>query len=350
MAKKVGDWYYYAGVVHVHTTESDGTRSLEDVVELGRQVGLDFIMFADHMTLSNRDNGKEGFYGDTLVVVGYEHNDPHDKHHYLLFGSPRVYPRDMAVSEYVAAGAADRAVGIIAHPDEIRSKLIEYPPYPWQDWDLDGYTGIELWNQMSEWMEKLTRFNKLLMSLSPRKSMVGPTDRILRKWDALSMTRKTAGLASVDAHAFPVKAGPLTVEIFPYKVHFRTLRTYAILKQPISKDFAVARVQLLDAIRDCRLFFANVRWGNAEGFQFFATDGSQTATCGGQVYLSENTYLHTRLPLRATVRLIHNGQKVLETTTDILEYKAPQEGIYRVEAWKGKRGWIFSNHVRVIRQ
>ncbi len=349
MSKRVGKWYYYAGAIHVHTTESDGTRSLEEVVELGRQVGLDFIMFADHMTLSNRDNGKEGFYGDTLAVVGYEHNDLDDKHHYLIFGSPRVYSQDLTPRDYVATGAADGAVGIMAHPDEIRSKLVEYPPYPWQDWEVEGYTGIELWNQMSEWMEKLTRFNKLLMSFSPRKSMVGPTDRILKKWDELNMVRKTAGIASVDAHAFPVKVGPFTVEIFPYKVHFRTLRTYVIMDRPMAKDLAVAREQLFEAIRQCQLFFANVRWGDAAGFEFYVTDGSVKATCGGEVRWTEDTYLHVKLPARATVRLIHNGQKVLETFTDRLEYKAPQEGIYRVEAWKGKRGWIFSNHVRVIR-
>jgi hypothetical protein len=149
--------------------------------------------------------------------------------------------------------------------------------------------------------------------------------------------------------AFPVKVGPFTVEIFPYKVHFRTLRTYVIMDRPMAKDLAVAREQLFEAIRQCQLFFANVRWGDAAGFEFYVTDGSVKATCGGEVRWTEDTYLHVKLPARATVRLIHNGQKVLETFTDRLEYKAPQEGIYRVEAWKGKRGWIFSNHVRVIR-
>ncbi len=104
MAVKIGDCYCYSGAIHIHTTESDGTKTLEEVVALGQEVGLDFMMFSDHMTLSNREMGKEGFYGDTLVTVGYEHNDGQDIHHYLLFGTPGVYPADMNVRDYVAAG------------------------------------------------------------------------------------------------------------------------------------------------------------------------------------------------------------------------------------------------------
>jgi len=349
MSKKVGDWYCYTGAIHIHTTESDGTKTLEEVVQLGRQVGLDFMMFSDHMGLSNREMGKEGLYGKTLAVVGYEHNDPQDRHHYLLFDSPAVYNEKMTSREYVAAGAADGALGIIAHPDEIRHKLKEYPPYPWHDWSVDGFNGIELWNQMSEWMERLTRFNKMAMSLSPRKSMIGPTARILKQWDDLCQVRKVAGIAAVDAHAFPVRLGPFTVEIFPYKVHFKTLRTYVLLSDPLSDDFATAKGQLFAAIRDCRLFFANVRWGDARGFEFFAETGSDRITCGGRVDSPKGASLIARFPARADIRLIHNGQQILRTNADNFEYGNLEHGVYRVEAHKRGRGWIYSNHIWVAR-
>ncbi len=347
MAVRLGDWHCYAGAIHIHTTESDGTKTLEEVVSLGREVGLDFMMFSDHMTLSNREMGKEGFYGDTLVTVGYEHNDADDIHHYLLFDSPRVYPSDMSAAEYVKAGAADGALGFLAHPDEIRNKLKSYPPYPWKDWSVDGFTGIELWNQMSEWMEKLTRYNMLVNACSPRKWMVGPTDRILKKWDELNMTRKVVGFASVDAHAFSAKVGPLKVEIFPYKVHFKTLRSYILLPEEMSRDFNTARDQLYQALRDCRLYFANVRWGAADEFEFYIKSGDQTTVSGGQIKASADARLVVNLPERATLKLIHNGQYTLQANTDRLELDRLDPGLYRVEAWKGKRGWIFSNHIRV---
>ena len=347
MAKKVGDWYNYSGAIHMHTTESDGTKSLEEVAEIGQKCGLDFMLFSDHMTLELRKSGKEGFYGKTLVLIGYEHNDPDDKNHFLIFESPKVYPAEMSVKEYVSAAVSDKSINFLAHPDEIRQTLREYPPYPWTDWSVEGFTGIELWNHMSEWMEKLTRYNKLLMTFSPRKSMVGPTARLLKKWDELNLKRKVVGIAGVDAHAFPVKAGPFTVEIFPYKVHFRALRSHVLLPHPLSEELEQAKWQIYDALRDCRVFFSNMRWGEADSFEFYGIQGSSRVVCGGSLESADNVRLQIKLPEKASIKLIHNGNTVLSADTDNLEYSVKEKGIYRVEAWKGSRGWIFSNHIRI---
>lgn len=350
MSKKVGDYFHYSGAIHIHTTESDGTKSFEEVIQIGRDSGLDFMMFSDHMTLSNKEKGGEGLYGTTLVVIGYEHNDESDEHHYLLFESPIVYPEKMSVKEYVTAGAEDNAIGILAHPDEIRDHLFEYPPYPWRDWDAHQFNGIEIWNQMSEWMEKLTRFNKLAMSLSPRKSMIGPTDRILKKWDELSFTKKIVGVAGVDAHAFPINITPFyKIEIFPYKVHFRCLRTHVILSEPMSDDFQIAKKQFYNALRECNVYFSNIRWGSADNFLFTAENNNEKVTSGEQLNNSDNGIIRIKLPGKATIRLVHNGNYILETNSDSLTYKNIEPGHYRVEAWKGKRGWIFSNHIRVAK-
>ena len=347
MSNRFGDFFHYSGVIHVHTTESDGTKTLEEVSAIGQQVNLDFIMFTDHMNLINRDKGKEGYYGRTLAVVGYEHNDLDDNNHYLIFDSPTVYPKDATVGEYVAAAARDGALGIIAHPDEVRDRMGQYPPYPWTDWSVEGFQAIELWNQMSEWMEKLTPSNKLLMAFSPRKSMVGPTERVLKTWDEINLTRKCAGLASTDAHAFPIKVGPLTVEIFPYKVHFRSLRTYIILREPLSKDFNIAKHQLYSAIKDCRLFMANLRWGDAASFEFVAESSGNVVCAGEHLDHYEGVSLKVNLPSAADLRVIKDGRLVREATTDQLTYKVVGPGVYRVEAWKDGRGWIFSNHIRI---
>ncbi len=347
MGKQIGAWHQYSGVIHVHTTESDGTKTIEEVVAIGQAVDVDFMMFTDHMTLSNKENGKEGLYDRTLVTVGYEHNDPEDNNHYLLFESPHVYPREMTVGQYVAAGAADGSFGIIAHPDEIRDRNGKYPPYPWTDWTARGFQGIELWNQMSEWMERLSPYNKLFMALSPRKSMVGPTDRVLKIWDDFNAHTKCVGVASVDAHAFPVKLWPTTVEIFPYKVHFRSLRTYILLPEPMSDNFETAKRQLFEALADCRVFFANLRWGNPDGFEFYAANGSERVIAGGKLYDLKKAKIHVRIPSRSTVSLVRNGKTVLRFTGRRLDYPINEPGLYRVETRKWGRGWIYSNHIRV---
>lgn len=347
MPERVGDHIHYSGAVHMHTTESDGTRPFDDVVAFGREAGCDFLMLSDHMTLAHRENGREGWYGDTLVVVGYEHNDAEDNHHYLLFESPKVYPNEMSARQYVAAGAADGAIGILAHPYEVREAMASYRPYPWLDWDVRGYTGIELWNQMSEWMEQLTRWNLVSMAFSPRKSLVAPPAPLLRKFDEINLRRKAVGIISVDAHAFKHRIGPLAVTIFPYKVHFRCLRTCLIMSEPLDGDPAIARTQVYQALRDCRVFGYNQRWGDAISFAFTATDGSATVASGGELPSCDNARLRVTLPHRATLKLIRDGHSVITAETDELDHRVTAPGIYRVEAWKGRRGWIFSNHIRI---
>ena len=200
--KKNGEYYEYIGCVHIHTTYSDGSKSLEDVAAIADSVGLDYILISDHMTLESREAGKEGYYGKTLTLIGYEHNDREDCNHYLLFGTEKVLPEDMSPVDYVAEGAHQGALGIIAHPDEIRPRLGKYPSYPWLAWDARGFDGIEIWNQMSEWMENLKPYNKLKMLFSPRKFLQTPTDRILKKWDELNVERKIAGIGPLTCMGF----------------------------------------------------------------------------------------------------------------------------------------------------
>ncbi len=347
MRKAMDRWYQYSGVMHIHTTASDGTKPIDEVIAIGREVGLDFMMFSDHMTLRHRDEGREGFYGKTLVAIGYEHNDADDRNHYLLFDSPGVYASRSRAADYVNAGAVDGAVGIIAHPDEARSRLAEYPPYPWTDWEVAGFTGIELWNQMSEWMERLTRFNKLIMAFSPRKSMVAPSRRTLRRWDEINLRRRCVGVAGADAHAFRIRAWPLTVEVFPYKVHFRSLRCYVLLPQAMSENDAKARNQLYRAICECRLFFANVRWGDADSFEFWAESDGVRAICGQWLPFKGRADLHARLPHSAEIRVIRNGTQIHSVRTDRVAFRLSSPGVYRLEAHRFGRGWIYTNHIRI---
>ncbi len=345
--KKYGDYYEYTGTIHIHTTDSDGTEPLEKVADIANSVGLDYILVTDHMTLKARHENREGFYGDTLVLIGYEHNDANDCNHYLLFETEDVLDAGLSPKEYVAEGARQGALGILAHPDEVRPRDGKYPSYPWTDWDVEGFTGIEIWNQMSEWMEKLKPYNQLKMLFSPRKFMRKPTDRILRKWDEFNMEKKTVGLAAIDVHAFPYKLGPFKISIFPYKVQFRSLRAHLLLQDKLSSDLDTARRQIYAAIRDCRVFSSNHRWGNASGFQFIAQKGTDKVISGGYLPTYQDSKIEIISPKKANIRLICNGDMVLETHGDSVEYRPDKNGLYRVEAYRRRRGWVYSNHIRI---
>ncbi len=341
--------YQYTGCIHMHTLDSDGTAKHEEVIAIGSEVGLDFLLFSDHMTLKSREKFS-GYHDSLLVIVGYEHNDPADKNHFLVFGSPAVYDPEFSARKYVAQCAADNALGIIAHPDEKRPEDGKYPPYQWTDWSVEGFHGIELWNQMSEWMERLDEagpIGKLTLLFSPRKFMKAPPVETLRHWDTANQTRPVVGIAGVDAHAFPYRIGPKTVTIFPYKVHFRSLQNHIVLTEPLSKEPVQAQKQLLEAIRSCQLFFSNRRRGDARGFQFVARSGANTALCGGQLEKFEDSRLYVSTPQRAEIRLIRNGAVILRVHSDELEYSPSEPGLYRIEVLRHGIGWIYSNHIRI---
>ena len=344
---KSGSYYEYQGCIHIHTTDSDGTKPIDEVTEIASDTGLDYILVSDHMTLKSRKAGKEGYFRNTLVLIGYEHNDQDEINHYLLFETDDVLPADMTPQEYVAEGKRQGALGIIAHPDEIRPRHGRYPSYPWLAWDAVGFDGIEIWNQMSEWMENLSSMNWLKMLFSPRKSLESPTDRILRQWDEMNKDRKVAGLGAIDVHAYPYRAGPFRITIFPYKVQFKSLRTHILLPEMLSRDVNHAKKQVFDAIKGCRAFVTNYRWGDGSGLQFGARRGSSEVICGGRLDSFEDSLIYVKCPAVARIKLIGDSEVILEVKGDYLEYKPIQNGLYRVEVYKNGKGWIFSNHIRI---
>jgi len=59
-----------SGVVHVHTTLSDGAATPDEVIAAARAAGLKFVVITDH---NNLDAKKwEGYHDGVLVIVGTE--------------------------------------------------------------------------------------------------------------------------------------------------------------------------------------------------------------------------------------------------------------------------------------
>jgi len=347
MTEVARNYHIATGAVHVHTTDSDGTKTHEEVAAIAESVGLDFVLFADHMTLQSYHDGKENYYGSVLALIGYEHNDADDCNHYLIFNSDEVLPSSMTASEYVEAAAANGALGILAHPDEIRGRDARFRSYPWTDWSVERFDGIELWNQMSEWMENLKFYNQIRMVVSPRRFLQGPTARVLKKWDELSVRRPIVGVASVDAHGFLYRAGLLRLTIFPYKVQFKSLRTHLLLNEPLSKEFAAAKKQVYEALKACRVFISNYRWGQADAFRFEIGDDREAVSIGGSACLRPGLKARVESPQSGRIQLIHNGREIASGVTRVFEQPISEPGLYRVEVHHGRKGWIFSNHIRV---
>jgi hypothetical protein len=215
---------------------------------------------------------------------------------------------------------------------------------------VDEFDGIEIWNHMSEWMEGLTKANRLQMLLSPRKLLKGPSELTLRKWDELNARRLVVGIGAIDVHAYPYRMGPVTIIIFPYKVQFKSIRTHLLMEKPLRGDLEADKKAVYETLRSGNLFVSNYRWGDARGFRFWAEAKDGQAQMGQLIRCAKGVDLWTKAPVDCQISLIKDGQKLSESFSKELFHRTDLPGVYRVEAHRRGRGWIYSNPIRLTAQ
>jgi len=340
----------YIGAIHMHSVYSDGSGKVEDIITDANEVGLDYIMLTDHNTLRALKEGYEGWHNDTLLLVGCEINDKENKNHYLAFGIDEPYSTRLSAKEYVSKVKTSGGIGFIAHPHEKRSSMKEHPAFPWVEWDSKDFTGIEIWNHMSEWMEGLTEENKYNRFVHPLRSILTPPEETLAKWDELNIERKVVGIGGVDAHAHKINVlGFFEVEVFPYKVLFKSVRTHILTNEPADKkDVQKSKRLFYETLREGKCFVSNYYHGDARGFRFFAEADDKIYHMGDLVPLRNNVKLRIFLPnISGTIKLIRNGKIIDETENIDSEFIISEKGAYRVEIYLEGKAWIFSNHIRI---
>ncbi|MEW6703182.1 MAG: CehA/McbA family metallohydrolase [Bacteroidota bacterium] len=346
--------FEYIGAIHIHSTYSDGSGEVKDIAHYANESGLDFIILTDHNTLRAFNEGFEGWYGNTLLLVGCEMNDKENKNHYLACGIRETFSTRIPAKEYVRKVKEAGGIGFIAHPHEKRSSMKEHPPYPWKEWDTDDFTGIEIWNHMSEWMEGLTDQNKYNYFIHPLKSIVAPPKETLEIWDRLNLKRKVVGIGGVDAHAHKVNIlGFVEFEVFPYKVLFKSIRTHLLLEEPLNissetHEINQSKKNIYKALADGKCFVSNYYYGDAKGFRFFAEDNNKTYQMGDTIPISAKMKLRVILPnISGTIKLICNGEERDRIDGLDAEFPITENGAYRVEVYLNENAWIFSNHIRI---
>ncbi|MCB0725009.1 MAG: PHP domain-containing protein [Ignavibacteriae bacterium] len=358
--------FEYSGSIHMHSRFSDGSGTVEEIVNAANEVDLDFIILTDHNTMKAKEEGYEKWHNNTLLIVGYEVNDRKNRNHYVALGTDTVkgsfekLPDGdtgsvKTASEYVRDVKEAGGFGFIAHPFEKREKFPSHPPYPWTDWDCDEYDGIEIWNHMSEWTEGLTDENKFNRFLHPLKSIVAPEETAVKLWDEKNMERKVVAIGSIDAHAFKQNVMGFEFEIFPYKILFKSIRTHVFVDQELKRgdneSMVESKTAILDALREGRSFIANYYHGDAKGFRFIAEYDGKIYNMGDEILFDKKggkkITFKTYVPQKAKIKFIKNGKVVDELTDFNSIWDSDEEGNYRLEVWVNGKAWIFSNHIKV---
>ena len=160
--------YDYTGVIHFHSSFSfDGHVALDKIIEAAAKNNIDFLMLTDHDHLRAREDGWEGWKGKVLLIVGQEISPRFN--HYLGFNINKAIvstedAQGIPPQQYIDQVNNSGGFGFIAHPDHEGTKTFHVKHYPWVDWSVDGYTGIGVWDFMTDWQSNLQRYLPSLIS------------------------------------------------------------------------------------------------------------------------------------------------------------------------------------------
>lgn len=348
------------GAFHIHTTQSDGSGTPDEVAAAASSAGLQFIILTDHGD-GTRPPAPPSYRSGVLTVDAVELNTTGG--HYAAIGLP--------AAPYPLAGTADAVIedvrrlggfGIAAHPGSPR------PSLRWTGWD-GAFDGLEWINGDSEWRDEprlpLARalFTYLLRAPESMAQLLDRPVEVFDRWDALTRTRRVVALAAIDAHAWLGDGqntdrgdGGWHLRLPGYEATFRTFTNHVVLDVPWSGDAGADSAALLDAIRRGRVYSVIDALATPGGLSFSASSGSQQAGIGEDLPIAGDVLIRAAVaaPPQTTIVLFKNGERAHEVTDAPLEMNGGTDvAVYRVEAHvRNSPGgppvpWIVSNPIYV---
>jgi hypothetical protein len=346
-----------AGVLHVHSTYSDGTGTVPEIAAAARSNALDFLLLTDHDTLAAKDHGEEGWHDGVLVLVG-EEVSPHRENHYLAFGLERPIDHD-GLSPQQIVDRVDEAggFGFLSHPFSKGSERFRRAGrgMPWRDLDCNGYTGLELWSFVTDSAERVNSISELLRFIAaPGRFIDDPPRRNLELWDEICRRRPCVALGGIDAHQVGIRVRDrVPLRLMAYKRSFRYLRTHLLADTPLHGDLDRDRETVFAALRAGRAYIAVDSLAPASGFRFSAeASEGRRAEMGDEADAGE-WVLRVKTPRPARLKLVRDGEVVAEATGDVLEHWTDVPGVFRVEAYLDAHGrertWVLSNPIYLRR-
>lgn len=327
----------YKGAIHIHTGHSDGSGTISKIAQAANQAELDYLIITDH----NRRHGDlyEGWRGKTLVLIGQEVSPP--RNHLVVMRTKRtICPRHRDPQGLIDEVKREGGLSFIAHPYTRPHPLLFLGNHSWRNWEVNGYTGLELWSYMSDWVEELNPLNLFSYLRHPDQAITGPNVKTLNKWDELLQQKKVPIIGSLDAHARPF----LLREVFPYSQLFKTIRTHILLSAPLTPDVPLASKSVYEALEAGHAYIAYDYLADASGFIFEGKSAGKKVIMGDSLD-QPPAQLSVFSPQEARLKLITQGAIVKEVEGKTLKAEVSEIGAYRVEAYYQGKPWVFTNPI-----
>jgi hypothetical protein len=343
-------------VAHVHSTYSDGTATVPELLAAAAEAGAGALLLTDHDTLGARRDGWEGLHGGVFLLVGTEVSPKQG--HYLAFGvGEEIAHAGRTAREIAGAVRAAGGVGFAAHPFSVGGHMLHAPlarrivlPHGWPALEEpDGCDGIELWSLTTDAAESWrTPAEAWRWLRDPQGAVVqGPPTQHLQRWDALSAHRRIPAIGGLDGHAPGVRVRGRVRSPLSHSRTFGLLRTHLICDRPLSGDVDRDRATLIGALSGGAAWLSCPFVAPAHGARFWAErrDGT-TVPMGGEGRAGAAT-LRVVLPRAAQITLLRDGRSIHAAQADHVRLDVEQTGVYRVEARIAGRLWLLSNPIHL---
>ncbi len=303
------------GAVHMHTLASDGSGTVDDLVDAALTNQLDFIVVTDHNT---RQPTTYEYRRGVLIVHGEEFSS--------VYG--HIVMLDMDTVRVSEADSLDQVHGLPYHrgPDDAGVRIAAHPNGRrlWRDRSASNVDGLEIWNADSEWrndgvldwIEALT-----LLPLRPSLAMLALVDRPtsnLALLDSAAVGRTLSTTCAVDAHARIDVTRSRLIRFPSYSQTLGLLHQHLPLTAPLTGEATVDGPRLVEAIR--------------RGGGYCAVGG--VADDGALQIEQDDDRIVVSIPsdvARARVRVYRDGHVVAEEEAHTVRVPTTESGMYRVE-------------------
>jgi hypothetical protein len=344
-------------VVHVHSTYSDGTATVDEIAADAAAAGADVVVLTDHDSLAARRDGWEGRRNGVVVLVGTEVSPKAG--HYLAFGVDReIAHAGRSAREIAEAVRTAGGVGFAAHPfsrgghmlaPALARRIVLAHGWPALD-DPRGCDGIELWSLTTDAAESWRTPAEAMRWLRDPQTAIagGPPTEHLRRWDALSARRRLPALGGLDGHQPGVRVGGRVRSPLSHRSTFDLLRTHLLCERPLTGAPATDWRTLLGALRSGAAWLTCPYVAPAAGARLWGERPDGSVVAMGAESPSGRCLLRVRLPRAADLTVVRDGAPWRRLHAEALDLEIGARGVYRLEARIGGRLWLLSNplHLR----
>ena len=343
-------------MVHVHSTYSDGTATVDEIAAAAAAAGADVVVLTDHDSLAARRDGWEGRREGVVVLVGTEVSPKAG--HYLALGVDREIPHaGRSAREIAEAVRKAGGVGFAAHPfsrgghmlvPALARRIVLAHGWPALD-EPRGCDGIELWSLTTDAAEGWrTPAEALRWLRDPEMAIAaGPPTEHLRRWDALSARRRLPALGGLDGHQPGVRVGGRVRSPLSHRSTFDLLHTHLLCERPLTGVPEADWRTVLGALRSGAAWLTCPRVAPAAGARLWGERPDGSVVAMGAEAPSGPCLLRARLPRAADLTVVRDGAPWRRSHAAALDLEIGARGVYRVEARIGGRLWLLSNPVHL---